>query len=66
MTTVEEIEKAVAGLSPRELDRFRDWFETFQAARFDAKIERDAEGGKLDRLAQEALGEYRQGHAREL
>jgi hypothetical protein len=66
MTTVEDIEKAVANLSPRELDRFRTWFEEFQAVRFDAAIERDVRGGKLDRLAEEAIADYRRGDAREL
>jgi hypothetical protein len=58
MTTVEDIEKAIAKLSAPEFDRLRDWFEEFQAARFDAKIERDAKAGKLDRLAEEALAEH--------
>ena len=66
MITVEDIEKAVAGLPPREFDRFRAWFDEFQAARFDQRIERDAEAGKLDGLAEEAVAEYRQGSAREL
>jgi hypothetical protein len=37
MTTVEEIEKAIEGLAPREFDRLRAWFEDYQAARFDEK-----------------------------
>ena len=66
MTTVEDIEKAVAKLAPKEFAAFRTWFEAFDAERFDAKIERDAAAGKLDRLADEALASYREGHAREL
>jgi hypothetical protein len=66
MTTVEEIEKAVSKLRSQELAKFRAWFEAFEAARFDRKIERDAKGGRLDKLAQEALSEFRKGHAREL
>jgi|SoiMethySBSTD1v2_1073268.scaffolds.fasta_scaffold00081_33 hypothetical protein len=65
-SAVEDIEKAVANLGPRELDRFRAWFEEFQAERFDAVIERDAKGGKLDRLAEEAIAEDRRGDARRL
>ena len=64
--TVEDIEKAIAKLGPRELDKFRVWFEEFQAARFDQKIERDAQGGKLDRLADQASADFRKGRAREL
>jgi hypothetical protein len=66
MTTIEEIEKAVSKLSAEELARFRAWFEAFDAARFDDKIERDAERGTLDRLADEAIGDLHKGRAREL
>jgi hypothetical protein len=66
MSTVEDIENAVANLPPDELARFRRWFEEFEAARFDARIERDAKSGRLDRLADEALADMRAGRAREL
>jgi len=66
MTTIEEIEKAVAELPPDQLARFRAWFDEFDAARFDQKIERDARAGKLDRLAEQALTDFRSGRAREL
>lgn len=66
MTSVEDIERAIAELPPAELDRFRAWFESFDARRFDEKIERDARAGKLDGLAEKALAEYRSGHARAL
>jgi len=66
MSTVEEIEQAVSNLPPDDLARFRAWFEAFEAAQFDEKIERDAKSGKLDRLAEQALADYRAGHAREL
>lgn len=64
--SIEDIEKAVSQLSPAELARFRLWFETFEAARFDDKIERDAGGGRLDELADKALAEHRQGRSREI
>ena len=64
--TVEDLEKAIAKLPPDQLAKFRDWYEAFDAARFDEKIERDAKAGKLDRLAEQALAGYRQGRAREL
>jgi hypothetical protein len=64
--TIEDIEKAVAELPPDQLAQFRDWFERFDAVRFDQKIERDAAGGKLDRLAEQAIDDFRKGRAREL
>jgi hypothetical protein len=66
MSTVEEIEQAVSKLPPDDLARFRAWFEAFEAAHFDEKIERDAKSGKLDRLADQAIADYRAGRAREL
>jgi hypothetical protein len=64
--TIEELEKAVASLPADQLERFRAWFEAFDAARFDERIARDAASGRLDRLAEQALADYRQGRAREL
>ena len=66
MTTLEDIEKAVAELPPDQLMRFRAWFEEFEAARFDQRIERDATAGRLDQLAEQALADFRAGRAREL
>jgi hypothetical protein len=64
--TIEDLEKEVAKLSPDQLARFRAWFEAFDAARFDEKIERDAKSGKLDKFAERAMDDYRKGRAREL
>jgi hypothetical protein len=64
--TIEDLEKAVASLTQRELDRFRDWFGVFDAARFDAKIERDAQSGALDKLAEQAATDHRAGRTRGL
>ena len=64
--TIEDLEKAVAKLTPDQLAKFRAWFEEFDAARFDQKIERDAKAGELDRIADQALDDFRKGRAREL
>jgi hypothetical protein len=61
MSTVEDIEKAVIALPADQLAKFRAWFEEFYAARFDERIERDAKAGRLDRLAQQALADFRAG-----
>jgi hypothetical protein len=66
MTDVKDIEQAIERLAPAELAQFRAWFDTFDAARFDERIERDARGGKLDDLAEQALAAHRKGHSREL
>ncbi|HZL30836.1 MAG TPA: hypothetical protein VFC54_07225 [Pseudolabrys sp.] len=64
--TIEDLEKAVSNLPPDQFAKFRDWFDAFDGARFDARIKRDASSGKLDRLAEQALADYAQGRTREL
>jgi hypothetical protein len=66
MPTLEDIERAVSELPPEQLARFRAWFEEFEATRFDQRIERDAKAGQLDRLAEQALSDFRAGRIREL
>jgi hypothetical protein len=50
----------------RSAGALRAWFEEFDAAQFDAKIERDAKAGKLDQLARKARQDFRAGRTREL
>jgi hypothetical protein len=64
--TIEDLEKAVAKLPPEQFAQFRAWFEELDAARFDQKIEHDAKTGKLDRLADLAVDDFRKGRTREL
>jgi hypothetical protein len=66
MSTVQDIENAVSRLSPEELSIFRDWFSEFDASAWDAQFERDVVDGKLDALAEEALGELREGRCKDL
>jgi len=42
MGRFDDIEQAVSALSPADLLEFRAWFEQFEAARFDGRIERDS------------------------
>lgn len=64
MSKARELQRAVRGLPPEELARFRSWFLKFDAAAWDREIEEDAAAGRLDALADEALAEYRAGHTR--
>jgi hypothetical protein len=64
--TIEDLEKAVATLPPDQFSEFRAWFEEFDAARFDQKIERDAKAGKLDRLGDQAVDDFRKGRVSEI
>ncbi|MEQ1405082.1 hypothetical protein ABK249_09085 [Neorhizobium sp. Rsf11] len=59
MTKLEQIEKSVSELDPKELESFSAWFEEFQAARWDEQIDADSAAGKLDALADRALADFR-------
>jgi hypothetical protein len=62
--SIEDLEKAIASLPPDQYAQFRAWFEAFEVDRFDRKIERDVQAGKLDRLADQAIDDLRKGRAR--
>ena len=64
--TIEELKKGVESLKPDELARFRAWYEQFEAALFDAKIERDASSGALDRALAGSEEDFREGRFREI
>lgn len=64
--TVQELEKAIAKLSPEELAEFGDWFHRFDMDEWDRQIARDAEDGRLDRFAEEAIADYKAGRVKEL
>ena len=58
MTELQRIENHVESLSREELAAFRKWFQSYDAALWDQKLERDASSGKLDQLRDEALAEH--------
>lgn len=61
MTTVLEIEKAVAHLPQPDLQKFREWFNEFDANAWDQEFETDVQSGALDRLADQALSDLNKG-----
>ncbi len=64
MTKLERLEREIEGLTPEERAAFREWFVAFDAAAWDVDFERDANSGRLDRVAEDALAEYRAGRTR--
>jgi hypothetical protein len=66
MTRLDEIERAIAQLPEEDLAKLRAWFEEFDARVFDEKIERDAKSGKLDKLAADAIADYKAGRTTDL
>jgi len=59
MQTVQEI-------TQEELARFREWFDEFDAKVWDKQFEADVKSGKLDRLANQAVAEFRAGKCKEM
>lgn len=66
MSTLQEIEAAVAKLSQEQLAQFREWFAAFDAQLWDEQFESDVKAGKLDHLAEQALRDYGNGKTTEL
>jgi hypothetical protein len=66
MTRLEKLEREIEKLSPEELANLRDWFRKYDADAWDRQIEEDVRGGRLDRLAEEALAAHKAGRTKEL
>ena len=60
---VDELITRVSGLSRDELAEFRQWYEEFDAEVWDREFEEDVKSGKLDKLAEEAMADFRRGDA---
>ena len=66
MTKLEKLEREIERLDRKEIAALRDWFQKYDADEWDRQIEKDARGGRLDRLAEEALEAYGAGRTKEL
>jgi hypothetical protein len=66
MSSIQEIEQAIRQLSPEDLAAFRAWFIEFDAAHWDQRLENDVAAGRLDKLADEALLDLREGRCTDL
>lgn len=53
-------------LPPDKLAKFRAWFEDFDAGLFDRKLEQDANSGRIDKMANKAIADFKKGRARGL
>jgi hypothetical protein len=59
--SVEELQSAIARLSPEEVARFADWFENFVADQWDRQIEADILAGRLDAAGRKADEDFEAG-----
>jgi hypothetical protein len=66
MSTVKDIERAIVGLSPQELDELYAWMDEHASQQIDARLKSDLEAGRMDASIRRALAEHKAGDAREL
>jgi hypothetical protein len=66
MSSVKDIEYAIEKLSKDELAAFREWFEEFDARAWDRQFEEDVALGRLDRIAEHAIAEFKAGKCKEI
>jgi hypothetical protein len=66
MSTVAEIESAIKKLKPQELRSIGDLVDELREDLWDRQIDADAKAGRLDRLADKAIADYRAGRCKPL
>ena len=66
MIKIRDIEVAVSSLPEQDLSKFRTWFHKFDAVKWDRQFENDVWAGKLDRFAQKAMSDLKNGKCRAL
>ena len=59
--SVRELEAAVSNLSREDLAAFRKWFVEFDAEIWDKQFEEDVAAGRLDKMAEEAIADLKEG-----
>lgn len=66
MTKIKDIESAIKKLSKDDLSQFRAWFEEFDSKAWDMQFEEDASSGRLDKVAEQALSNYKSGRCKKI
>ena len=66
MTRVQLVEHEIKKLGKADLVAFRKWFCKYDAAAWDAQIEKDVRGGKLAKFVREARRAHKAGKTTEL
>ena len=66
MSTVQEIETAIQKLKPQEIHEVADWLQELREELWDKQIDADAKAGRLDKLAEKALEDFRAGRTKPL
>lgn len=64
MSTVQDIKQAIEQLPEEDFWKLSEWLIQRHADQWDRQIEEDIRAGKLDKFAEEALREHRDGKSR--
>ena len=66
MSTVQDIESAIAQLDDQSLGQLSGWFEDYLAEKWENRFAADVQFGKLDKLGEAADRAFVQGRSRPL
>ena len=66
MSTVAEIENALQSLPLGDARKVADWLQRYLDEKWDKQIDDDIAAGRLDKLADKALEDYRAGRVKPL
>jgi hypothetical protein len=66
MNTVLEIEKALKALPVGGAQKVADWLQRYLDEKWDEQIDNDIAAGRLDKLADKAIKDYRAGRSKPL
>ena len=66
MSTVAEIENALQSLPVDEARKIADWLQDYLDEKWDRQIDADMAAGRLDKLADKAIADYRAGRTKPL
>jgi hypothetical protein len=66
MSTVVEIEKALQTLPVAQARKIADWLQRYLDEKWDEQIDGDIAAGRLDKLADKAMQDYRAGRIKPL
>jgi hypothetical protein len=66
LSTVQEIERAIGALTPRELEELYSWLDQNCPQPIDVRLESDLAAGRLDQAIHRALDDEKSGRAQPL
>jgi len=64
--TIQDIERAIGALSPREIEELYAWLDEHRPRPIDARVQSDLAAGRLDSAIQRALDDEKNGRTRPL